>query len=71
MGGPIWSAPIHTPQFVNQVLESASTTLNTYKRIQGVLRVISEELTDSPLYYTLNDLSGVLHVITPPLMTVR
>ncbi|CAH0564277.1 unnamed protein product [Brassicogethes aeneus] len=71
MGGPIWSAPLHDPAFVSDVLMSASDKLGTFKRIHGVLSVISEELVDQPLYYVLDKLAGTLHVSTPPVMTIR
>lgn len=71
IGGPIWSAPIHSLDFVQQVLYSASENLNTYKRIEGVLNVILEELPDIPLYHTLDSLSGVLHLVTPKMILIR
>lgn len=71
MGGPIWSAPIHDIDFVNNVLSNIRPTLGTFKRIQGVLCVIKEELHDVPLYYTLERLCGTLHVETPPMLIIR
>lgn len=71
IGGPIWSAPLHKPEFIQQVLSVAPDSLKTIKRIRGVLTVIGEELPDCPLYYTLPNLSGVLHVVTPPMLSVR
>ncbi|XP_018576509.1 probable tRNA (guanine(26)-N(2))-dimethyltransferase [Anoplophora glabripennis] len=71
IGGPIWSAPLHSPEFVQAVLRAAPENLNTYKRIQGVLSVIGEELLDVPLYYTLERLSGVIHVEMPPILALR
>lgn len=56
---------------MEQVLASASDNLQTFKRIHGVLSVINEEILDSPLYYTLANLSGVLHAVTPPMLAVR
>ncbi|KAG5865910.1 hypothetical protein JTB14_011379 [Gonioctena quinquepunctata] len=71
MGGPIWSAPLHSPDFVQEILQSASEKLGTFKRIHGVVSMISEELVDVPLYYTLERLSGTIHVEMPPMMVVR
>ncbi|KAJ8913229.1 hypothetical protein NQ315_016172 [Exocentrus adspersus] len=71
IGGPIWTDPIHSPDFVQEVLKTASDKLNTFKRIQGVLSVISEELLDVPLYYTLERLSGVIHVEMPSMLVLR
>lgn len=71
MGGPIWNAPIHSHDFIQKLLNEISEDLGTFKRIQGVLSVINEELPDCPLYYTLEQLSGTLHVETPSMVTIR
>lgn len=70
MGGPIWSASIHDKEFVQKVLQSAPERLGTYKRIQGVLNVILEEL-DTPLYYTLEHMSSIIRSSTPPMNIFR
>ncbi|KAJ8981890.1 hypothetical protein NQ317_007282 [Molorchus minor] len=71
IGGPIWTAPLHHPDFVVDVLNTASENLATFRRIQGVLSVIKEELMDTPLYYTLEKLCGTIHVETPPMLIIR
>ncbi|KAK5641038.1 hypothetical protein RI129_009585 [Pyrocoelia pectoralis] len=71
LGGPIWSAPIHDPNFVQKVITETPEHLNTARRIQGVLNVVYEELIDCPLYFVLERLSGILHVTTPPMMEFR
>ncbi|CAG9863209.1 unnamed protein product [Phyllotreta striolata] len=71
MGGPIWSAPLHSPDFVQQVLQMDMDKLKTFRRMQGILTVISEELIDVPLYYTLEKLCGTLHLETPQMNTIR
>ncbi|CAH2010051.1 unnamed protein product [Acanthoscelides obtectus] len=71
IGGPIWSAPIHSPEFVKKVLDNVPSSLKTYKRIEGILNVVLEELVDVPLYYTLDKLSGTLHVEMPSMMALR
>lgn len=71
IGGPIWSGPLHSPEFVQQVLNAASDSLGTIRRIQGVLNVIYEELIDAPLYYTLEKLCGTIHVEQPQMMLIR
>ncbi|KAJ3644543.1 hypothetical protein Zmor_022268 [Zophobas morio] len=71
LGGPIWNAPIHSSDFLNNLQTEVSENFATFKRIQGVLSVISEELIDVPLYYTLEQLSGTLHVETPSMVAVR
>lgn len=71
MGGPIWSAPIHSPEFVKEVLQTAPDRLGTYKRIHGILTMVIEELLDVPLYYGLEKLSGTIHIETPSILAVR
>nr|CAI5836983.1 unnamed protein product [Callosobruchus analis] len=71
VGGPIWSAPIHSHEFVKKLLEPVPDSLKTHRRIAGVLRLILEELLDEPLYYTLDRLSGTLHVEMPSMMVLR
>lgn len=74
LGGPMWAEPIHDLDFVGRVLEAVTTNpgrFHTSMRIQGVLSVITEELPDVPLYYTLDQLSGTLHCNTPRLLQLR
>ncbi|XP_056643380.1 tRNA (guanine(26)-N(2))-dimethyltransferase [Diorhabda sublineata] len=71
IGGPIWSAPLHSPEFVRQVLDEVRDNFGTIRRIQGVLNVIQEELIDTPLYYTLEKLCGTIHVEQPQMMSIR
>ena len=37
----------------------------------GILTLISEELSNSPLYYTLDHLSSVVHCTTPSMIQLR
>ncbi|XP_004872480.1 tRNA (guanine(26)-N(2))-dimethyltransferase isoform X1 [Heterocephalus glaber] len=74
LGGPIWAEPIHDLDFVRRVLQAVSTNpcrFNTSERIQGVLSVVTEELLDVPLYYTLDQLSSTIHCNTPSLLHLR
>uniref|UniRef100_A0A3B4B7C3 tRNA (guanine(26)-N(2))-dimethyltransferase n=1 Tax=Periophthalmus magnuspinnatus TaxID=409849 RepID=A0A3B4B7C3_9GOBI len=74
LGGPVWAEPIHEPSFVQRVLSSVSVTptrFGTSRRIQGVLSMITEELEDVPLYYTVYNLSSTIHCNTPPLLQFR
>ncbi|KAL1488981.1 hypothetical protein ABEB36_014761 [Hypothenemus hampei] len=71
IGGPIWSDPLHSPDFVRKLINSVSTTLGTYKRIKGILTVILEELVDVPLYYTLERLAMSIKVETPSMVSFR
>ncbi|KAL6091337.1 hypothetical protein STEG23_030258 [Scotinomys teguina] len=74
LGGPMWADPIHDLDFVGRVLEAVTTNpgrFHTSKRIQGVLSVVTEELPDVPLYYTLDHLSSTIHCNTPRLLQLR
>ncbi|XP_047434611.1 tRNA (guanine(26)-N(2))-dimethyltransferase isoform X2 [Mugil cephalus] len=74
LGGPIWAEPIHDMKFVQNVLSSVSgnpTRFGTSKRIEGMLSMVTEELEDVPLYYTVDNLSSTIHTNTPPLLQFR
>ncbi|KAF7655710.1 hypothetical protein LDENG_00051880 [Lucifuga dentata] len=74
LGGPIWAEPLHDTEFVGKVLSAVSmnpTRFGTSKRIEGMLSMITEELQDVPLYYTVDSLSSTIHCNTPPLLHVR
>ncbi|XP_008577530.1 PREDICTED: tRNA (guanine(26)-N(2))-dimethyltransferase [Galeopterus variegatus] len=74
LGGPMWAEPIHDLDFVSRVLEAVSANpsrFHTSERIRGVLSVITEELPDVPLYYTLDQLSSTIHCNTPSLLQLR
>ncbi|XP_038597968.1 tRNA (guanine(26)-N(2))-dimethyltransferase isoform X1 [Tachyglossus aculeatus] len=74
LGGPLWAEPIHDADFVGRVLSAVSQNpgrFHTAARIQGVLSMVSEELSDAPLYYTLTQLSSTLHCSTPSLLQFR
>uniref|UniRef100_W5MHH1 tRNA (guanine(26)-N(2))-dimethyltransferase n=1 Tax=Lepisosteus oculatus TaxID=7918 RepID=W5MHH1_LEPOC len=74
LGGPIWAEPIHSPEFVQKVLSAVSANPSrfaTSRRIEGILSVITEELEDVPLYYTLDSLSSTVHCNTPSLLQAR
>ncbi|XP_004084262.1 tRNA (guanine(26)-N(2))-dimethyltransferase [Oryzias latipes] len=74
LGGPIWAEPIHDLRFVQKVLSAVSgnpSRFGTSKRIEGVLSMVTEELEDVPLYYTIDNLSSTLHCNTPPLLQFR
>ncbi|XP_036278714.1 tRNA (guanine(26)-N(2))-dimethyltransferase isoform X2 [Pipistrellus kuhlii] len=74
LGGPLWVEPIHDLDFVGRVLEAVSTNpgrFHTAERIRGVLSVVTEELPDVPLYYTLDQLSSTIHCSTPSLLQLR
>ena len=73
-GGPIWTAPIHDTAFIKRLLktlpeagsetpaESTGGHLNTLRRIEGTLMLMSEELQDVPLYLAFDRLFKVYHM---------
>ncbi|XP_016987859.1 probable tRNA (guanine(26)-N(2))-dimethyltransferase [Drosophila rhopaloa] len=75
LGGPIWSAPIHNPEFVQDLLSAVQETslqsLGTQRRIVGVLSMVQEELQDVPLYYTPDKLCCVLKLEIVPMLKFR
>ncbi|MBN3285185.1 TRM1 dimethyltransferase, partial [Polyodon spathula] len=71
LGGPLWAEPLHDLGFVERVLSGVSRNpkrFATSSRIQGVLSMVTEELPDVPLYYTLDTLSSTIHCNTPSLL---
>ncbi|NXE02690.1 TRM1 dimethyltransferase, partial [Chaetorhynchus papuensis] len=74
VGGPVWAEPLHDPAFVEGVLaalERSPGRFSTEPRLRGMLSVIAEELSDVPLYYTLDGLSSTIHSNTPSLLQLR
>ncbi|KAH8233941.1 hypothetical protein KR032_004170, partial [Drosophila birchii] len=75
LGGPIWSAPLHNPEFVQDLLKAVQQppleSLGTQRRIVGVLSMVQEELQDVPLYYTPDKLCCVLKLEIVPMLKFR
>ncbi|KAK7014835.1 guanine(26)-N(2)-dimethyltransferase [Favolaschia claudopus] len=68
MAGPMWSAPIHSPDFVAKVLnhlENNESNYGTATRMKGMLTVAKEELPDCPFYFTPSKVSKLFHCVTP------
>nr|XP_027196545.1 probable tRNA (guanine(26)-N(2))-dimethyltransferase [Dermatophagoides pteronyssinus] len=78
IGGPIWSSSIHDKDFVHQLQNELETLQNsgdnqfgTYRRIEGMLQLVSEELDDCPLYYHLDRLCSIVCCPMPSMKTFR
>ena len=74
IGGPIWIDPIHDKTYVEKALkhlDSNSKLYNQSKKIYGLLSVANEELSTSPLYYTLSSLCNTLHCVQPPFKIIK
>ncbi|XP_067666800.1 tRNA (guanine(26)-N(2))-dimethyltransferase-like isoform X1 [Haliotis asinina] len=74
IGGPIWADPMHNIGFLAKVIQRVSSNqdlFNTSERILGMLSMMSEELEDVPLYYTLDEVCNVLHCTAPSIVQFR
>ncbi|XP_057820427.1 tRNA (guanine(26)-N(2))-dimethyltransferase 2 isoform X2 [Cryptomeria japonica] len=74
MGGPIWSAPIHDPDWVSSILSnviSLKSCYPAYDRIYAIMTSVSEELLDVPLYLCLHNISGTLKCTSPKAVMLR
>jgi tRNA (guanine26-N2/guanine27-N2)-dimethyltransferase len=78
MGGPIWADPIHSLDFIDKMQkqlsnfnEDSERNFATHKRLHGILQVLSEELVDSPLYYSLDRLCRVVRCAMPSMKLFR
>ncbi|KAJ7449848.1 N2,N2-dimethylguanosine tRNA methyltransferase [Mycena latifolia] len=68
IAGPMWSAPLHDPEFVGKVLEhleNNETLYGTATRMKGMLTVAKEELADCPFYFTPTRIAKFFHCQTP------
>ena len=74
VGGPLWTAPMHDPAFIEELLESLQhgkgAELASAKRLIGMLTSVREELHDIPLFLQLNQMCNVLHVVVPKMVEV-
>ncbi|KAJ7582668.1 tRNA methyltransferase [Mycena floridula] len=69
MAGPMWSGPIHDPDFIAKVLEHLSANVDQYgtsARMKGMLTVAQEEL-EVPFYFTPSRVASFFHCETPSL----
>jgi len=74
MAGPIWSAPLHDPTAVSQLLklvQADKAAFPGYDKVHALLTAVSEELPDVPLYDSLHSLCSLLKCTPPPSVLVR
>lgn len=75
MGGPIWSDPIHDPEFITALFETIQsppfTSLGTHSRMMGMLSVVEEELHHIPLYYAVEKMCCILKLEVVPILKFR
>ncbi|XP_044309625.1 tRNA (guanine(26)-N(2))-dimethyltransferase isoform X1 [Varanus komodoensis] len=74
LAGPLWAEALHDVAFVQRVLSAVGGNpgrFQTGPRIQGILSMVMEELSDVPLYYTLDQLSKTIRCNSPSLLQFR
>ncbi|KAK2710527.1 tRNA (guanine(26)-N(2))-dimethyltransferase-like isoform X3 [Artemia franciscana] len=68
IGGPFYMGPLHDQSFLRDLLNNIKTDpepLGTVKRLEGVLTMAMEELSDVPFYYLLDQMSSKVKVTMP------
>lgn len=74
LAGPMYSGPLHNREFIRQVLQvNANHDDNTYgtrRRIEGMLTLAQNEISDAPFYFSPNHLSSILKLQVPPLKKI-
>ncbi|CAL9735115.1 tRNA (guanine(26)-N(2))-dimethyltransferase, mitochondrial [Monosporozyma servazzii] len=75
LAGPMFGGSLHNEEFINEVLrinkeEHNDDTYGTRKRIEGMLTLAKNELSDSPFYFSPNWVSSILKIQVPPLKKV-
>eukprot|EP00899_Mesostigma_viride_P004345 jgi/Mesvir1/13911/Mv16034-RA.2 len=72
MGGPIWSEPLHDPEFVKSLLKEFKRNQPRYPSFEktfGLITAVDEELKDCPLFVSLHSMSATLKC-SPPSQTL-
>lgn len=69
LGGPIWSEAIHDDKFLKLLkqelaLPETEKDFTTFRRIQGMVHMCSEELPN-PLFFTIDGISSILRMKMP------
>ncbi|KAI7940837.1 hypothetical protein MJO28_013122 [Puccinia striiformis f. sp. tritici] len=73
VAGPLWSGPLHDPDFCDKILEEVQADdvpLKTVERIRGMVGLAKTELPESPFFFTPAKLSGIFKCSSPSLSTV-
>lgn len=64
----MWISDLHNSDFLAAMkanLKANAGLYKTFKRLEGMLQVMSEELNDTPLYYILDRLCRTVHCQVP------
>lgn len=77
LAGPMYAGPLHNKEFVEEVLRinkeehrDMDDTYGTRKRIEGMLTLAKNEISDAPFYFSPNVVSSILKLQVPPLRKV-
>ncbi|KAJ1921184.1 RNA methyltransferase tRNA(m5U54)methyltransferase [Mycoemilia scoparia] len=73
IGGPCWIGPLHDKTFVERMYNHVSESKELYKtqpRMQGMLKVIHEEL-DIPFHYSISSICSAARATNPTLLEFR
>ncbi|CAI4329783.1 BGP_1a_G0009150.mRNA.1.CDS.1 [Saccharomyces cerevisiae] len=77
LAGPMYAGPLHNKEFIEEVLRinkeehrDQDDTYGTRKRIEGMLSLAKNELSDSPFYFSPNHIASVIKLQVPPLKKV-
>lgn len=74
VGGPIWAGRLVEPKVAESILQELEKKEELFKarsRVEALLRVLSEEVPDSPLFLQLPAMCKVLRVTSPPSAAIR
>lgn len=77
LAGPMYGGALHNEEFINEVLRinkeehaDMDDTYGTRKRIEGMLTLAKNELTDAPFYFSPNMVSSIIKLQVPALKKV-
>ncbi len=74
LGGPIWTGPLVKPEVAESILSdlgNGDPMFQARPRVEAILRLLLEEVPNSPLFLQLAEMCRILKVTTPPSASVR
>ncbi len=67
--GPIWTDKMIDESFLKKAIvrvnETPENKIPTHKRLLGLLTVLSEEVHEAPLYYSIHAMCNLVHITVP------
>lgn len=70
IAGPMWGGPIHNKAFIDKMLEVYkdldTDVYKTTSRIEGMLTLAKDELTDVPFYFSPQNIASIVRSSSPP-----